>query len=153
MQMYLGLPWITTRAQLMETQKRARIDTEQEARQVKQVSDAARSRLNELQKKRDAIVAEADDRPSAGKLRADLSTATAEYASYADKLRRNVSIVEELESEHRHAEGAVAAATRELNAFRENRAAGHVPQAESGVLPKLRRSLHCRSARNAPQQP
>lgn len=151
MQMYLGLPWITTRAQLMEAQKRARIDTEQEARQAKQVSEAARSRLNDLERKREAMVAEADGRPSASELRNDLSAATAEYASYADKFRRNVSVVEELEAERRHAEAAVAAATRELNAFRENRAAGHVfrrlnpvscPSCEEAYTAEVRETRH-----------
>ncbi|MER9337416.1 hypothetical protein NKJ06_26100 [Mesorhizobium sp. M0293] len=151
MQMYLGLPWITTRAQLMEAQKRARLDTEQESRKARQVSDAARSRLDELQKKRDVITAEADDRPSAGKLRTDVSTATAAYASYADKLRRNVSVIEELEAEYRHAEAALTAASRELNAFRENRAAGYVfrslnpvscPSCEEAYTADVRETRH-----------
>ncbi|TBY27435.1 hypothetical protein [Rhizobium leguminosarum] len=126
MQMYLGLPWITTRASLMEAKKREQIDAFQRTKAQRQVSDAARARLQELIKSRDEIQkAQSKERP-VGEVRKDASNALTNFMAAADKVRKNIILVNELDGQRRIAEEAVTASSRELSAFLESRAAGHI---------------------------
>jgi len=126
MQMYLGLPWIATRASLIEARKRLEIDNKQSAKAARQVSTAAITRLAELRKARDLLAAEQTETTSVAELRTRFSESLTKYMSSADKVRRHIILINEIEAERRGAEEATTAATRELNAFLESQAAGRV---------------------------
>lgn len=126
MQMYLGLPWIMTRASLMDAKKRATIDIDQQTKAARQVSDAAAVRLKELVTARGKLVASQVDETPLVELRARLSEALRQYSSGADKVRRTIPATNEIEAARRSAEEAVTSAIRQLNAFVESRAAGHI---------------------------
>ncbi|MFK0204728.1 hypothetical protein [Agrobacterium sp. NPDC090283] len=126
MQMYLGLPWIMTRASLMEARKREQIEGDQKAKAQRQVSDAARTRLDELLKSRAKIVAtQSKERPVAEVQRA-VSEALTKFMAAAEKVRKNVILIAEIDGQRRAAEDAVTATSRELSAFLESQAAGHI---------------------------
>lgn len=126
MQMYLGLPWIMTRASLMEAKKRAQIEGDQKAKATKQVSDAAQTRLDELRKARNTLSAAHTSETPLADLRTASSEALTKYMGAAEKVRRNIIVINEIESARRAAEDSVTATSRELNAFIESRAAGHI---------------------------
>jgi len=126
MQMYLGLPWIMTRASLMEAKKRAKIEGDQKAKAARQVSDAAQVRLNELWKVRDELLATQSTEPLLSELFAKLSENLSKYSATAEKVRRHIIVLNEVETALRMADGAVTTATRELSAFLESQAAGHI---------------------------
>lgn len=126
MQMYLGLPWITTRASLMEARKRAKIEGDQKAKAARQVSEAAKARLAELQKTRDELAPTQTTELPLSELLAKFSEALNNCSSAAEKTRRYIAVVDEIESARRTTEEAVAIATRELNAFLESQAAGRI---------------------------
>lgn len=126
MQMYLGLPWIMTRASLMEARKREQIEGDQKAKAQRQVSDAARTRLDELLRSRAKIVAtQSKERPVAEVQRA-VSEALTKFMAAAEKVRKNVILIAEIDGQRRAAEDAVTATSRELSAFLESQAAGHI---------------------------
>ncbi|KIV64834.1 putative large ATP-binding protein [Rhizobium sp. UR51a] len=126
MQMYLGLPWIMTRASLMEARKREQNEGDQKAKAQRQVSDAARTRLDELNKSRSKIVAgQSKERPVADVQRA-VSDALTKFMAAAEKVRKNIILVAEIDGQRRAAEDAVTASSRELSAFLESQAAGHI---------------------------
>ncbi|MBO9127931.1 MULTISPECIES: hypothetical protein [unclassified Rhizobium] len=126
MQMYLGLPWIMTRASLMEARKREQIDSDQKAKAQKQVSEAARTRLNDLIKNRSKIVAnQSKERPVADVQRA-VSDALTKFMAAAEKVRKNIILTNEIDGQRRAAEDAVTTTSRELSAFLESQAAGHI---------------------------
>ncbi|WP_374497311.1 hypothetical protein [Vogesella indigofera] len=126
MQMYLGLPWIMTRASLMEAKKRAKIEGDQKAKAARQVSDAAQVRLNELRKVRDELLSTQTTEPPLSELFAKLSENLSKYSATAEKVRRYIIVVNEVETALRKADGAVTTAARELSAFLESQAAGHI---------------------------
>lgn len=126
MQMYLGLPWIMTRASLMEARKRENIEGTQRDKAARQVSDAARARLGELKSSRLKLAAAQSKERPLGDVRKAASDAMTKYMNAAEKVRRNIILIGEINVQHRSAEDAVAACSRELNAFVEGRAAGHI---------------------------
>lgn len=126
MQMYLGLPWIMTRASLMEARKREQIEGDQKTKAQRQVSDAARIRLDELRKSRAKIAAaQSMERPFTEVQRA-VSDALTNFTVAAEKVRKNVILIAEIDGQRRAAEDAVTATSRELSAFLESQAAGHI---------------------------
>ncbi|CAN7356107.1 hypothetical protein LJR221_002037 [Agrobacterium tumefaciens] len=126
MQMYLGLPWIATRASLIEARKRLEIDNKQTTKAARQVSNAAAARLAELRKAKDAITSAQKDSTSLAELRMRFSDSLTKFMSSAEKVRRHILLVNEIDADRRGAEEATTAATRELNAFLESQAAGRV---------------------------
>lgn len=126
MQMYLGLPWIMTRASLMEARKREQIDGDQKAKAQRQVSEAARTRLDELHKSRSKImVGQSKERPVADVQRV-ASEALTKFMAAAEKVRKNIILITEIDGQRRAAEDAVTTTSRELSAFLESQAAGHI---------------------------
>lgn len=126
MQMYLGLPWIMTRASLMEAKKRAKIEGSQRDKAVQQVSEAAQNRLYALQKVREELAAAQTAEPPLSELLAKSSETLNKCSLSAEKVRRHIMVVSEIETARQATEEAVSAATRELNAFLESQAAGHI---------------------------
>ena len=126
MQMYLGLPWIMTRASLMEAKKREQLEGDQKSKAQRQVSDAARTRLDELLKSRSTVAAgQSKERPVA-EVQGAFSDALSKYMAAAEKVRKNVILIAEIDGQRRAAEDAVTLTSRELSAFLESQAAGHI---------------------------
>jgi hypothetical protein len=126
MQMYLGLPWIMTRASLMEARKREQLEGDQKSKAQRQVSDAARARLEELLKSRAKIVAAGSKERPVSEVQRAFSEALTKYMAAAEKVRKNIILISEIDSQRRAAEDAVTATSRELSAFLESQAAGHI---------------------------
>ncbi|WP_313197185.1 hypothetical protein [Rhizobium sp.] len=126
MQMYLGLPWIMTRASLMEARKREQIEGDQKAKAQRQVSDAARTRLIELSKSRSKIMASQSKERPVGEVQRAVSDALTKFMAAAERVRKNIILVAEIDGQRRAAEDAVTASSRELSAFLESQAAGHI---------------------------
>ncbi|TCP90340.1 hypothetical protein C8J31_101178 [Rhizobium sp. PP-CC-2G-626] len=126
MQMYLGIPWVLTRADMMAAQARLEMESKAATRTTREVSSSAEKRLSELRASRLAFADKAKTETSSAELRRQSSEALDAYMQSASDVRRLTPIVSEAQQEFDAAEVEVSDTIRRLQEFRETQAAGKI---------------------------
>ncbi|KJS12784.1 MAG: hypothetical protein VR78_11715 [Hoeflea sp. BRH_c9] len=126
MQMYLGIPWVLTRADLMAAQKRLTIDAKAVGRTTREMSSSAEKRLSELRAMRETFAEKVKTETSIADLRHQSSDALSVYMQSASDVRKLTPIVNEAQQEFDAAEAAVSESIRRHQEFLETQAAGRV---------------------------
>ncbi len=126
MQMYLGIPWVLTRADMMAAKKRIDLEGSQAGRTNKEVVSSTEKRLAELRTLRSGLTEKLKGEKTITELRESSAGALNAYMQAASDVRKLTPIVNEARDERSAAEEAVTQAIRDLQQFREGQAAGRV---------------------------
>ncbi|WP_312403767.1 hypothetical protein [Rhizobium sp.] len=126
MQMYLGLPWVTTQTDLVAVKKRLEIERAQSEKAAKDASNQAEARLTALRAELERLGKVAEKSQSVATLRDNLKQANEAYLKASERARKIAPLLEDAERQSTSADETVKQANRELIAFRENRAAGAI---------------------------
>lgn len=126
MQMYLGIPWVLTRADLMAAKKRAEADANLGAKVDQEFAVATDRRLSDLRTSRGSYVTKLQAESSITDLKKRSLEAQNAYLSAASTVQKLTPMVNEAQNELDASESAVTEAIRDLNRFRESQAAGRI---------------------------
>ncbi|HWD12546.1 MAG TPA: hypothetical protein VG519_04245 [Pseudochrobactrum sp.] len=126
MQMYLGIPWVLTRADMMAAKKRIDLEANQMGKTNRELVLSTEKRLAELRTFREELEGKLKGEKSIADLRRNSADALNEYMQAASNIRKLAPIVNLANEEQSAAEDAVNRAVRELQQFKENQAAGRI---------------------------
>lgn len=126
MQMYLGIPWVLTRADLMAAKKRVEADANMGAKVDQEFAAATDRRLADLRTSRDSYATKLQAESSITDMKRRSLEAQNAYLSAASTVQKLTPMVNEAQNELDASEAAVTEAIRDLNRFRESQAAGRI---------------------------